>query len=225
MPTSHDALHALRAPDQRYQGRALTADVGEITAEGLTAIEAFAVTVRAWNPTIIPGLLQTTRYAAATIAAARPSLPRTEIARYAHGRAARVDQFLDRWGNHPAAGDAWFVIGEEAITTPLAHDQAHRAQLEQLRNLAELPRIHIRVMPAGRPVPGRAGQLSLYGLEPAEEGRSHGVRVGYLETPVGGWYTTRSADVARLHTTFSAIIDTALDRGATLALLKEYLAA
>lgn len=220
MSTPTEALHLLRAHDQRHQGRAQTPDIGEVTAERLAAVEAFAVSVRAWNPTLIPGLLQTTRYAVGAIATARPALPHTDVQRYAHHRAARVDQFMARW-QQPAIDEAVFVVGEQALAVPLVHQHAHRAQLRQLLNLSELLKIRLHVMPADRAVPGRLGQMSLYALEPSEPDRGKGVRVGYLETPVGGWYSTRSQDVARLHTAFAELAEAALDPTDTRALIQE----
>jgi hypothetical protein len=152
-----------------------------------------------------------------------PALPPAEIQHRAHQRAARVDQFLSRW-QQPAVGEAVFVVGEQAIRLPLVHRHAHRAQLRQLLNLSALPKIRLHVMPHDRPTPGRLGQMSLYSLERAEPGHGKGVRVGYLETPVGGWYSTRSEDVARLHTSFAELADAALNPADTQALLKEALA-
>jgi hypothetical protein len=178
--TPAEALAALRAPDQRNQGRAHTPETGEITAEALAAIEAHAVTVRAWNPQIIPGLLQTTRYAVGAIASARPAFPAHDVQRYAHQRAARVDGFLARWQGSATVGEAVFVIAEQALRLPLVHPHPHHG---------------------------------------------HGVRVGYLETPVGGWYTTRPRDVARLHHSFDDLTAAALSRGGTRDLIEEALAA
>lgn len=219
MSTPAAALAALATPDQSGQGRAHTPETGEITAERLAAVEAHAVTVRAWNPTLIPGLLQTARYAAAAVATARPSLPADDVQRYAHHRATRVDRFLDRWGSQPVEG-ACFLIGEQAVRSPLVHRKAHRAQLQQLLNVADLPQVDVRVVRADQQVPGRPGQLSLYGLTPTG-GSPRGARLGYLETPVGAWYTLRSADVARLHTTFGAILDVALDADQSRSLIQE----
>lgn len=224
MSTPSEALAALRAPDQRRQGRAHTPETGEITAERLAAVEAHAVTVRAWNPSVIPGLLQTTRYATAAVAGARPSLPVEDVQRYAHHRAARVDRFLERWGTGSAQA-AWFAVGEQAIRQPIAHQSAHRVQLQQLLNVMGLPRVHVRVVPVDRPVPGRPGQLAVYGLAPADGGRGRGARLGYLESSVGAWYTLRSDDVARLHTVFEGIIEVALSADDSRSLILEALAA
>jgi hypothetical protein len=223
LSTPTEALNALRAPFQGRQGRAHTPETGEVTAESLAAVEAHAVSVRIWNPALIPGLLQTTRYAVGAVTNGRPSLPADQVQRYAHHRAARVDQFLDRWGNRPEPEAASFVIGEQAIRQSLTHTEAHRAQLRQLLNLMDLPKVSIRILPIGQPAPGRAGHLSLYGLV-GDDGK-RGARLGLTETPAGAWYSLRSADVARLHTVFAGILDVALSAADSRSLILEELAA
>lgn len=222
MSTPSEALAALRAPDQRNQGRAATPETGEVTAERLAAVEAHAVTIRAWNPQLIPGLLQTTRYAAAAVVTTAPAIPAGEVQRRAHQRAARVDAFLTRWQD--PARTAVFIVGEHAIRQPLTHTAAHRAQLRQVLNVADLPNVEVRIMPTGTPSPGRLGRCALYALEPAA-GTGHGARVGYLETPVGGWYTTRSADVALLRASFEDMTTAALGADGSRSLILEALAA
>lgn len=223
MSTPTEALAALREPDQRNQGRAHTPETGEVTAERLTAIEAHAVSVRAWNPNLVPGLLQTTRYAAAAVVTTAPAIAAGEVQRRAHQRAARVDAFLTRW-QHPGR-DAVFIVGEQAIRQPLTHRAAHRAQLRQLLYLADLPNVDVRIMPTGTPSPGRLGQCALYALEPPAAGVERGARVGYLETPVGGWYTLRSADIARLRASFEDMTASALGADDSRSLILEELAA
>lgn len=222
MTTPSEALAALRAPDQRHQGRAHTPEVGEVTADRLAAVEAHAVSVRAWNPGLIPGLLQTTRYAAAAIVTTAPALPTDEVQRRAHQRAARVDAFMTRWqhtGRH-----ALFVVPEQTIRQPLTHRHAHRAQVRQLLNLGGLPNIEVRVMPTATPSPGRLGQCTLYALEP-ETPVEHGPRLAYTETPLGGWYSLRPADVALLRSAFDTMASLALSPDDTRSLLTEELAA
>ncbi|MFJ4845990.1 DUF5753 domain-containing protein [Streptomyces sp. NPDC088733] len=205
-PDPADAIRGLHADDQRHQGRAATEETGPITAERLTAVEACAVSIRAWNASIIPGPLQLTRYAAAAIRTRVPTLEDGEVMRRAHARAARVDSFLRRWASLDHVGQAMFFVGEQALRQPLANDRAHGAQLRYLANLAESnPRIDIRIVLEGRLTPGRSGQFALYGLRGA--GLS---RLGYLESVIGGWYTVRAADVARLHSAFETMAEAAL---------------
>lgn len=225
MTTPEDAIRGLRAADQRNQGRAETpeaAETGVVTAERLEAIEAVARSVRHWNPSIIPGPLQTTRYAAAAIKMGLPALPNEEVQLRAHQRAARIDAFLKRWSDTPGIGHAWFMLGEQAITQPIAHRHAHMQQLRHLVNLANSqPRIVIQVISESVPTPGRLGQFSVYELE-GRDGRS-GPRVCYLETPVGGWYSTRPGDIARLYGGFGDMVEAALPPADSAEYIEEVL--
>ncbi|MDI5964847.1 DUF5753 domain-containing protein [Streptantibioticus silvisoli] len=220
MTTPDEAINGLRAADQRRQGRVETPDTGPITAERLTEVEAIAHTIRAWNPSIIPGLLQTIRYTLGALALATPALPAEETQRRAHQRAARIDAFLKRWVDGDPV-EARFVIGEQAITRPIAAPQAHRRQLRHLLHLVDLDSLSIQVMPEAVTTPGRLGQFALYALR-GDAGREGG-RLGYVETPVGAWYTTRAQDVARLYAGFDDMTAHALSTDESRTFIQEAL--
>lgn len=213
--TADQALRHLRAPDQRNMGRAQTAEYGEATAEILAEIEATAVTVRSWNPLIIPGLLQTQRYATAAIRTACPSLPGQEVARRAQVRMDRIQAFRSRWEmENSRVGRAFFMIGQAAITKPIQPAGVHAYTLAHVLNLSRTwPGIDIRILPDDVPTPGLAGQFTLYALEGTldETGnRRPGPRMGYLETLIGGWYTTRMEDVSRFYQAFAEMLGAAM---------------
>lgn len=224
-----EALRLLRARDQRGQGRAETPETGPATADRLAAMEAHAVSVRAWNPQVVPGLLQTVQYAAGAIKTGLPGLPLEEVERRAVQRARRVQAFYERWAQHvETVGFAWFIIGESAIRRPLISPYAHAGQLHRLLALSEFPRVRIQVLPDGVPTSGRAGQFTVYGLEPGGSapvpgGELPGTRVGYLETPVGAWYTTRVQDTARLYSGFSDMVGAAYDPAESRECIREEL--
>lgn len=226
---AREALRRLRAPDQRGQGRAETLETGQVTADRLRAMEAYAVSVRAWNPQVVPGLCQTLQYAAAAIRMALPGLPTDEVELRAVQRARRVQAFYERWAAHvDTVGYAWFIIGESAICRPLTDSRAHAGQLRRLLALSEFPRVQLQVLPDDVPTPGRAGQFTVYGLEvgataPMPGAGLPGTRVGYLETPVGAWYTTRTEDTARLYSGFSEMIGAAHGPAETHEFIREAL--
>lgn len=217
--TPAQAVRALRLPDQRGMGRAVTPETGIVTVERIDQIEAVTTSVSAWNPMIIPGLLQTSRYAAGAIAMARPSLPATVVQRLARQRSDRCAAFFRR-RQEVAHLSAWFIIGEAAITQPLQNAHAHADQIRHLLDLAVMDRIEVQILRADRPTPGRTGQFTLYKLEPAT-GDDLPTRLGYLETPVGAWYTQRVEDIARLHSAFCDMMDAALTQRDTIEYLKE----
>lgn len=220
MTTPDEAINGLRARDQQHQGRVETPETGPITAERLREVEAIAHTVRAWNPSIIPGPLQTVRYALGALALGTPALPAEETQRRAHQRAARIDAFLKRWTDGDPV-DARFVLGEQAITQPIAAPEAHRRQLTHLLHLSDLDRLTIQVMPGSVATPGRLGQFALYALR-GDAGREGG-RLGYLETPAGAWYTTRSEDIARLYAGFDDMTAHALTADQSRTFIQEAL--
>lgn len=215
--TPDQALRGLRAPDQRNMGRATDADHGEATAENLAAVEGLARTVRAWNPQIVPGLLQTLPYAAGAIKTAHPALPGEEIQRRALQRQERIRAFAKRWTEDQGTGYAWFVLGESAITEPVINPHSHAGQLEHLLDVAEtFDKVVIQVLPDYVPTPGRTGQFSCYELQ-------GGQRVGYLETLVGGWYTSRPEDIARMYAAFSDMLGVAMSPSDSRVYIKEEL--
>ena len=220
------ALRALAAPDQRGQGRAAP-EVGEVDADRLGALEEHAVSVRAWNPGVVPGLCQTLAYAAGAIKTAVPALPSEEIQR----RALRRGQRIAAWSRRLAdgGGTASFILGEPAVNQPLVNAHTHGAMLAHLLEMSARPGVRVQILLDGTPTPGRFGQFTLYGLQPATQApladeRPRGTRVGYLETPVGAWYTTRSEDIARLHSGFADITRAALSVGESQRFIQEELA-
>lgn len=200
MQTAEELIRALRSPDQRGVGRAETADSGPSNINRLADLDATAVTIRVWDSTVIPGNLQTPEYSEAVIRAAHPRMPEYEVRRRVLRKERRVQAFLrrtfemDLWS-------AWFIIGERAITKCLHPDvdsEAHMRQLRHLLNMSAHGKINLQVLPEGVVTPGLADQFTLYRLDEDN-------RVGYVETIMGAWYSTRDDDVAKLHSTFSNI--------------------
>jgi hypothetical protein len=220
------AVRRLRSPDQRGQGRADTPETGQVTADRLAEMEQCAVSIRSWNPLVIPGLLQTLPYAAAAIRTALPALPVEEVQRRAYQRGRRIRAFVERWTSHRGLGHAWFIIGQSAIRQPLINPRAHAGQLLQVMEMSKLPQVLVQVLPDEVPTPGRSGQFTVYNLEkktpaPTPGAQLPGTRVGYIETPVGAWYTTRTDDVARLYSGFSDMIGAAWSRDRSREYIKE----
>ncbi|MEW1547556.1 DUF5753 domain-containing protein [Streptomyces tsukubensis] len=201
---TQEIIRTLRAPDQQGMGRLIdTVEYGSENLDRLTRLDAVAHTVRVWDGSTIPGVLQTPGYSARVIAAAHPRLDGHEIRRRVVIKDRRAKEFLRRILNPGELHMAYFAIGEEAILRCVnaAEDggETHAAQLRHLVELSKHPRIAIRMLPEFTMVPGGAHQFALYGLDDA-------LRIGYVETIMGSWYSTRPEDIARLHSTFSDIM-------------------
>ncbi|MET9385327.1 DUF5753 domain-containing protein [Streptomyces sp. NPDC002928] len=218
MQTAEQLIRALRSPDQRGVGRAETTESGPSNINRLADLDAEAETIRVWDSMVIPGNLQTPAYSEAVIRAAHPRLGGIEVRSRVLRKEARARAFLrcilDEYLNF-----AWFVIGERAITHCLNLDdggEAHSQQLQHINRLAAHEKIVIQVLPDGVVTPGLADQFTLYGLDVE-------YRVGYVETIMGAWYSTRLEDVAKLHSTFSDIAGAAMAPTATREFIREVL--
>lgn len=218
MQTAEELIRQLRAPDQRGAGRAETADSGPSNINRLADLDAVAHTIRVWDSTVIPGNLQTPAYSEAVIRAAHPRMPAYEVRRRVLRKELRVKAFLRRTFDEDL-WSAWFLIGERAITKcvhPDAGSEAHMQQLRHLLTVSAHAKINIQVLPEDVTVPGLADQFTLYRLD-----ADH--RVGYVETIMGAWYSTRPDDVAKLHSTFSDISGAAMRPTPTRQFIREVL--
>lgn len=135
----------------------------------LLAVEAAAGVVRAWHPSLIPGILQTETYAAAAIRASAPSLPLDQVRALAVERSRRLDAHTGR--------EVRVIIGESALRRPVAGPHVLAQQLRHLLALMALrPFLDVRVMPtrADDGHPALVGEFSIYD------------RAVYLESLFGG---------------------------------------
>jgi hypothetical protein len=215
METAEQLIRALRAPDQRGMGRVEASDTGPSNINRLADLDAMATTIRIWGSSVIPGNLQTPQYSDAVIRAAHPRLPTMEVRRRVLQKEVRQRAFLKRTFDE-ALSHVWVVISERAITQAVHLDgSVHVQQLFHLSRLAAHAKIILQVLPEGF-TPGLADSFSLYTLD-----EEH--RVGYVETIMGSWYSTRSEDVAKLHSTFSDIGGVAMSQTATRLFIREVL--
>lgn len=107
---------------------------------------ATAETVRSFQPTMVPGLLQTPEYARAVFS--QPlSTGETDVAQAVRARMDRQAALFD-------PGHSFhFVITEAALRWRLGNPSAMRAQMDRLANLSTAENLRIGVLPWHVPVP------------------------------------------------------------------------
>lgn len=198
----------LRAPDQRGCGRVHQVEAGVDNIDRLAALDAVATAIREWSGTIIPGNLQTIAYSEAVIRGSNVKLPAHEMRRRVLLKSGRSQAF----GHNADLEYACFILGERSIVNAITSDALHIAQLRYLLLLSQQHRMVIRVMPDG-PVPGMADSFSLYRLDVEN-------RVGYVETAMGAWYSTRGDDTLHLSRIFDEIRRVALSPPSTERFIK-----
>ncbi|PVE10263.1 DNA-binding protein [Streptomyces scopuliridis RB72] len=128
------------------------------------AMEDVALKVRLWQLSVIPGLFQTPEY---TRALAVPEISPDEIDHIERVVDVRRRRQARLYGDHPLQVHA--VIWEAALRQMIGGPRAMGQQLAHLRELTELPNVHIQLLPfrAGG-YPGVGGPFNI--LSFADEG-------------------------------------------------------
>lgn len=158
--------------------------------------ERRATVLRAWEPTVIPGLLQTPAYAR-TILVAGPHTDE-EVAELTTGRLGRQEATLGR--DKPVVLTA--VIGEPALR--YGPPEVMKPQLEHLIDVGDRPNVHVHVLPVESGLhAGLAGPFVI-------ADQPDGTRVAYLDDQLAGRVATNVVDIGTLEVTWAAIAALAL---------------
>ncbi|MEV6799928.1 helix-turn-helix transcriptional regulator [Micromonospora rifamycinica] len=162
--------------------------------------------LRYYNPTLVPGLLQTAAYAR-RVFRFDDLRPEGEVERQAQNRLERQAIL-----NGDEAPQVVAVIDEGVLPH---RDPIMREQLAHLLKMTELPNVHILIIPtkAGLHV-GLSGPLAL-----AMGG--NGGWVGHLENQLGGAVVDGQDDLATLLARWESIRNEALPRQQSIDLMKE----
>ena len=105
-------------------------------------LEADASYIKTWEPTIIPGLLQTPEYARAVMLANPAMISPDKLDNFLSVRRERQSRLEDGTGVRLDA-----VVWEAALLTTVGNAATQKAQLEHLANLTKRPNISVQVLP------------------------------------------------------------------------------
>lgn len=174
--------------------------------------EARAVLIRAFQPLLIPGLLQTEEYARQVIGAGAHSEVQTE--ERTRERMERQAATLDR--PQPVILSA--IIGEAALRD--GGVTLMKGQLEHLVDIGHRPNVHVRVVPFGGGLHlGHGGPFALASLP-------NGSRVAYIDDPLEGKVVATALELAHLDEAWESIGARALpwrqSRDLILRVIDEY---
>lgn len=170
--------------------------------------EAEARSLRTFEHSLIPGLLQTPDYARAVLAT-RPNSTPDEIDGLVAARLAR-QVVLGR--EDPPAPLLWVLLDEGVLNRPVASRDLMR---EQLLYLAEVPRanVTIQVVPYG--AGGHSGLLGAFVIADLDDSGS----IVYMEDASGGRVGEDAAVVAEVTLRFDTLRSEALPKGASRDLI------
>lgn len=169
--------------------------------------ESQAVRLRAFEPCLIPGLLQTEEYARAIISAGGLN-PSDKVDELVSVRTER-QQLLTR--EDPP--ECIFILDEAALRRPIGGPAVLDAQLGHLLELARLPRVHLHVIPneAGAYV-GLTGNLLLADLPDDEQ-------ILYLEDIARGSVVDDPDSLHLVRRKWDSLLGEALSERASLDLI------
>jgi hypothetical protein len=181
------------------------------TAVGL---EEAATLIRAYEPQVIPGLLQTEGYVRAITAASFPAASQDFAERAVALRLAR-QQLLTR----PNPPQYWVVLEETVLRRPIGGHTVMRAQIEHLLQAAERPNLTIQVIPfAAGWHPALYGMFDIFRF-PGEQLPD----IVYTETLTGAYYLNKPDESARYTEALDRMCAQAASPEHTLAVLRDIL--
>ncbi len=152
-------------------------------------LEAEASSIRAYESSFVPGLLQTEGYAEAVVLGTQPDTDSTAVRRRVEVRLKRQSRI---YGEN-RLGSLWAVIDEAVLRREVGSREVMAGQLTQLLDLSARSNINLQVIPFSHGAhPGMTGTFSL--MEFPESADS---TVVYFEGVTSDLYLEKDADVRR----------------------------
>ncbi|MEU4979405.1 helix-turn-helix transcriptional regulator [Streptomyces sp. NPDC021969] len=175
---------------------------------GVVELERLASTVCDFEPTVIPGLLQTPGYARALTLATHPFAAEEFV----------DDRVAARMERSRILGDAarpvyWAVVHETVLHVPVGGPEVAAAALEHMSVLAAERKVLLQVLPFSAGAPANSGSLRLMEFEDAPP-------TAYTETSFSGSLLDDPAVVHRARRAYDLIRGAALSPEASLALVR-----
>ncbi|WP_148308241.1 helix-turn-helix domain-containing protein [Actinoplanes friuliensis] len=172
-----------------------------VLSGAFVGMEAAAKTVRAYEQQVVPGLLQTDKYAIAMIRAARPSDSDQEIEQRVRVRMARQALLIQ---DDPI--DLQVVLDEAVVSRPVGGDEVMRDQMLRLVEMSLLPNVTLQILPfAAGAHAGMDGTFSILDFPDAED-----PNVVFAENATGGLFLEKSDELRKYNSIFETIRATAL---------------
>lgn len=176
-------------------------------------LETEAKMVRTFEPSVIPGLLQTRAYARAQLIGRTPGRDPAVVASLVEIRAARAQLITD-----PEPIKFRAIMGEAALRWMVGGPEVMHEQLEHLLKMAELPNVSLQILPfsvGAHPGSGPFSMLTFH--EPRDP------EVVFGESMLHDIWAEERNDVETIGDTFEELFVVALAQPATKERLREIL--
>jgi len=178
-------------------------------------LEAEAATIRAYEPELFPGLLQTADYARAVIRAGRPADTAEEIGRRVEVRLER-QEVLTR--TVPPPPKVSVVLNEGVLARRVGGPEVMRAQIEHLMRERDRANIVIQILPfSSGEHPAMVGPFTMLTfLDPADPG------VVNVENVMGSLALEKPEEIRSYEEVWGAIQAKAVSPGDSRAVMRTY---
>ncbi|MFJ3248383.1 helix-turn-helix domain-containing protein [Streptomyces sp. NPDC086782] len=201
-PAKRDVLHRIARHGRQLGWWQTYRDIISPAYADLISLEDSATSLRTYQATLIPGLLQTAAYARATLDALSMTATQAEVNALADVRMAR-QSVLSR----PEPLELWAVIHEAALHPRVkSHPKLMKEQLQWLLDKQDLPHVSIQVLPLDAPPHvGMGGSFALLSFPETAD-----LDVVYLENLTNALYVEEPAEVRRYGSAFERLRAAAL---------------
>ncbi|NBM14582.1 helix-turn-helix transcriptional regulator [Streptomyces sp. GC420] len=199
------------AKDSRQQG--WWHAFGDIPYSVYIGLETDAESLRIYQPQVVPGLLQTHRYAEQLIAGALPETPQSDRDKRIQVRMRRQERI--HAPENPLR--LWAVIDEAALRRVVGDRQVMREQLEHLVEMSQEPHVTVQVLPFDMGAhPGVNGQYAILEFPDAADSS-----VVYIEGVTSDLYLEKAQDVQRYSVMYEHLRAQALNVAQTQQFIAE----
>jgi hypothetical protein len=193
---------------------------GDVIPEWLDVyigLEEAASTFSWYESELVPGILQTERYAHTLIGAGIPGVDAEEINRRVHVRLAR-QVLLTRVTAPP---HLHLVLNEAVIRRPVGGAQVMAGQLARLAEVSDLPTVSLRIVPfhAGLHHGIISGPFVILRFPLNGDGKETEPPTVYVDLFTGALYLDKPGEVERYHQAFTDIWAVSLDEAASRDLI------
>ncbi|MDT0270505.1 helix-turn-helix transcriptional regulator [Streptomyces sp. DSM 44915] len=177
--------------------------------EPVRQLQQQATMIREFSFSLVPGLLQTERYARAILGSAFPPVSGEERDRRVVARVGRSELLQD-----PVTPILWVLLDEAALRRPAGGAEVIAEQIEHIATLTEAGRIRTHVMPLGSDVyPLMHSSLTLMSFEDQPP-------CAYTEGHIFGKLHDSPSVVERLQNAYDLTLGDALPQEDSLALMR-----
>nr|WP_245627583.1 helix-turn-helix transcriptional regulator [Actinomadura oligospora] len=181
--------------------------------ETYLGLEEAASVVRAYEPQLVPELLQSEDYTRAVIRLGTPNAPAEDVERRVRLRTRRQERLAE-----PGAPTLWAIVDETALRRPIGGREVMRGQLVHLVQMADLLNVTVQIVPFVRGAVPVSNAFTILRFSETDL-----PDVVYLEQLTSGMYLDKEGDVDAYLAMMNTLSSVAMSPAESLYFLRSLL--